>query len=116
MKKKVELNYDQRGLIPAVIQDARTKQVLMLGWMNGQALELTRNSGQVHFWSRSRSELWRKGSTSGNSFTLVEMTVDCDGDALLLQVDPAGPACHTGHDTCFFRKIGNNEIDGVKLL
>ncbi len=88
-------------LRPAIVQDARTGRVLMLAWMNDEAERLTRETGEGWFWSRSRSELWRKGGTSGNTLAVVELRDDCDGDALLLRVDPAGPTCHTGSISCF---------------
>jgi len=97
------LKWDPSGLITAVVQDAHDKTVLMVAWMNADALHLTETSGEAHFWSRSRGELWHKGATSGNIMRVVELRVDCDGDTLLLLVDPAGPACHTGARTCFFR-------------
>lgn len=108
---EIDLNpkYDQNGLVAAIIQDANTNQVLMLGWMNEDALTLTRNRGEVHFWSRSRKELWRKGATSGNTFRVVEIWIDCDEDALLLRVEPAGPACHSGQISCFYRRIAHLE-------
>jgi phosphoribosyl-AMP cyclohydrolase len=90
------LKFDDRGLITAVVQDAATLQVLMVAWMNAEALRLTQSTGEAHFWSRSREELWRKGATSGNVQRVREIRYDCDGDTLLLLVDPAGPACHTG--------------------
>ena len=102
----VEICFDDRGLVPAVLQDVTTGQVLMVAWMNDEALQRTRETGQVHFWSRSRQELWHKGATSGNIMHVREMWVDCDADTLLLEVDPAGPACHTGHRSCFFRRSG----------
>lgn len=108
MKDRVSaglLHYDGNGLIPAVAQDAETGEVLMVGWMNAEALRLTQVTGEAHFWSRSRNEMWRKGATSGNVLRLVEIRVDCDADALLLRVSPAGPACHTGSRTCFFRTL-----------
>jgi phosphoribosyl-AMP cyclohydrolase len=98
----MNLKYDPNGLIPAVIQDASTLQVLMVGWMNAEALSLTRQTGQVHFWSRSRKEIWHKGATSGNTMNVRQIWVDCDADTLLALVDPAGPACHTGAVSCFF--------------
>lgn len=101
----MELKFDERGLIPAVVQDARTKAVLMVAWMNDEALRLTRETGEAHFWSRSRQQLWHKGATSGNVQRVQEVRVDCDADTLLLLVDPAGPACHTGNTSCFFRKL-----------
>jgi phosphoribosyl-AMP cyclohydrolase len=99
------IHFDERGLVPAVVQDARSGRVLMLAYMNAQAVEKTLATSEAHFWSRSRQELWHKGSTSGNIQTLVELRVDCDQDSLLLRVNPAGPACHTGHTTCFFRRF-----------
>lgn len=100
---RMELNYNEQGLIPAVVQDAETEQVLMVAWMNAEALRLTRETGEAHFWSRSRNELWHKGATSGNIQRVQEIRVDCDADTLLLRVVPAGPACHTGAVTCFYR-------------
>ncbi len=99
------LRFDAAGLIPAVVQDAHTLQVLMVAWMNAEALRLTRETGQAHFWSRSRRALWRKGETSGNVMRVQEIRVDCDGDTLLLLVEPAGPACHTGAMSCFYSKL-----------
>jgi phosphoribosyl-AMP cyclohydrolase len=99
----MELKYNADGLIPAVAQDAETGEVLMVAWMNAGALRLTRETGQAHFWSRSRQTLWRKGATSGNVLRVQEMRVDCDADTLLLRVSAAGPACHTGARSCFFR-------------
>lgn len=99
------ISYDDRGLVPAVLQDARTGEVLMVAWMNRESLRLTRESGQAHFWSRSRQTLWQKGATSGNVMHVREIRVDCDGDTLLVLVDPAGPACHTGERTCFYRSV-----------
>ena len=105
MDTPIPLKYDERGLIPAVVQDADTGQVLMLAYMNKEAVQATLTSGETHFWSRSRQELWHKGSTSGNTQQVVEITVDCDADTLLVRVHPAGPACHTGNMTCFFRSM-----------
>jgi phosphoribosyl-ATP pyrophosphohydrolase/phosphoribosyl-AMP cyclohydrolase len=96
-----EIRYDEHGLAPCVMQDARTGEVLTLAYMNAEALEHTRATGEVHFWSRSRGELWRKGKTSGNVMRLRALRYDCDRDAVLVLVDPAGPACHTGERTCF---------------
>lgn len=98
-------HYDERGLIPAIVQDADSGQVLMLAWMNAESLQMTRQTGQTHFWSRSRKELWHKGATSGNVQRVVELALDCDQDAILVRVRPAGPACHTGATSCFFNKI-----------
>jgi len=103
------VNYDERGLVPAVVQDAETGQVLMMAYMNEEALQATLSTGEAHFWSRSRKELWHKGATSGNVQHVVEMSIDCDADTLLLRVQPAGPACHTGNITCFYRNI--NEVE-----
>lgn len=96
-----ELVFDEAGLIPVVVQDAASGDVLMLAWANAEALACTAESGLAHFWSRSRQSLWRKGETSGNSLRVRELRADCDRDALLLVVDPEGPACHTGARTCF---------------
>lgn len=101
----VELKYDSQGLITAIVQDYRTLHVLMVAYMNDEALRRTRESGEAHYWSRSRGELWHKGSTSGNVQRVKEIRYDCDGDALLLLVEPAGPACHTGEISCFYRSI-----------
>jgi phosphoribosyl-AMP cyclohydrolase / phosphoribosyl-ATP pyrophosphohydrolase len=96
-----EIAFDERGLAPCVVQDVRTGEVLTLAYVNEEALERTRETGEMHFWSRSRDELWHKGETSGNVQRLVALRVDCDRDALLALVEPAGPACHTGERTCF---------------
>jgi len=98
-------SFDESGLLPAIVQDAATGQVLMLAYMNHEAFELTRATGETHFWSRSRQELWHKGATSGNIQHVVDMTLDCDSDALLVRVQPAGPACHTGAVSCFFNNL-----------
>jgi phosphoribosyl-AMP cyclohydrolase / phosphoribosyl-ATP pyrophosphohydrolase len=95
--------YDEQGLVPCVIQDWRTGEVLTLAYMNAEALAATRRTGELHLWSRSRDELWRKGATSGNTQAVKAIRYDCDGDALLALVEPAGPACHTGERTCFHR-------------
>ncbi len=101
----IRVKFDERGLVTAVIQDAASGDVLMVAWMNAQALERTQATGEAHFWSRSRQELWRKGATSGNVMLVREIWADCDGDTLLLRVEPAGPACHTGERTCFYRRL-----------
>jgi len=98
-----EIAYDDDGLVPCVSQDWRTGEVLTLAYMNADALARTRETGELHFYSRSRGELWHKGETSGNFQRLKALRYDCDGDALLALVEPAGPACHTGERTCFFR-------------
>ena len=101
----ISFRFDERGLIPAVVQDANTGEILMVAWMNEEALRRTQETGQAHFWSRSRKELWHKGVTSGNFMHVREIWVDCDADTLLLQVDPAGPACHTGEQSCFYQRL-----------
>ncbi len=103
------LKWNDAGLIPAIVQDADTLQVLTLAWMNEESLRLTLETGETWFWSRSRRELWHKGATSGNIQKVVALFYDCDSDALLVKVHPAGPACHTGAVSCFFGKI---EIGG----
>ena len=111
---RTKLHFDDRGLIAAVVQDATTREVLMVAWMNDEALHLTQTTGEPHFWSRSRGELWHKGATSGNVQRVREIRYDCDGDALLLLVEPAGPACHTGARSCFYRTlpVGHADNDG----
>ena len=100
-----ELSYNADGLIPCIVQDVDTKEVLMMAWMNAESLKLTFECGETVFWSRSRKELWHKGLTSGNTQTIVEVRYDCDSDTLLALVRPKGPACHTGAMSCFFRTI-----------
>ncbi len=100
-----DLKFDANGLIPAIAQQHDSGEVLMLAWMNREAIEATLATGQVCYWSRSRARLWRKGETSGQMQRLVEMRIDCDSDALLLKVDQTGVACHTGRRSCFFRKV-----------
>lgn len=100
-----ELTYDEKGLIPAVVQDKGTGRVLMVAYMNRQALEKTLETGMTWFYSRSRKRLWNKGETSGNTQKVLSIDYDCDGDTLLVQVDPAGPACHTGNISCFYRRL-----------
>ena len=102
---KSEIKFDEKGLVTAVIQHHTTRQVLMVAWMNAESLRLTQETGETHFWSRSRQELWHKGATSGAVQRVREIWLDCDGDTLVILVDPAGPACHTGAVSCFFRKI-----------
>jgi phosphoribosyl-AMP cyclohydrolase / phosphoribosyl-ATP pyrophosphohydrolase len=103
------IHFDEEGLVPCVVQDARTGEVLTLAYMNQEALERTRASGETWFWSRSRAELWHKGETSGNVQRVRELRWDCDADAILALVEPAGPACHTGERTCFH----NGELEPV---
>ena len=108
-----DIRWDERGLIPAIVQDASTQQVLMLAYMNAEALRLTLSTGEAHFWSRSRSELWHKGATSGNVQRVREVRIDCDADTILLLVDPAGPACHTGEVSCFYRAMTDESVTVV---
>lgn len=100
------LKFNDKGLVPAIAQDERTGEVLMMAWMNAEALEKTVQTGKAHYYSRSRSSLWLKGETSGNFQEVKAIRYDCDGDTLLLLVEPKGPACHTGERTCFYRSIG----------
>lgn len=100
-----DLKLDADGLIPAIIQDAQSKQVLMMAWMNREALALTVETGKTHFYSRSRRKLWLKGESSGHTQTVRSITKDCDQDVLLVQVDQIGAACHEGYASCFFRKL-----------
>src|SRR5258708_33949618 len=104
----------QRELTAAIVQDARDGRVLMLAWMDDEALRLTRETGEAWFWSRSRERLWRKGETSGNVLVVEEIRDDCDGDALLLRVRPAGPACHTGSTSCFAPALWRTVVERVR--
>jgi len=106
------LSWNNQGLIPAIAQDAATGTTLMLAWMNSDALDRTRETGFVHFYSRSRATLWKKGESSGNTLRVKELRVDCDGDVILVLVEPAGPACHTGNRSCFYRAL----LDDDKIL
>ena len=99
------VKFESNGLVPAIVQDADSNEVLMLAYMNVESLRLTLETGETWFWSRSRGELWHKGATSGNIQKVVEVCVDCDEDTLLIRVHPAGPACHTGNPTCFYREM-----------
>jgi len=103
------LRFDENGLIPAIVQDASSGEVLMLAYMNAESLRRTLESGQAWFWSRSRQELWHKGATSGNFLNVKAILKDCDEDALVVKVEPLGPACHTGERSCFYRTL---EEDG----
>jgi phosphoribosyl-AMP cyclohydrolase len=103
------LKWNNDDSIPAIVQDAASGAVLMMAWMNAEALALTQTTGEAHFWSRSRQALWHKGATSGNTQRVTQILYDCDGDTLLLKVVPAGPACHTGAQSCFFRELTNDE-------
>jgi phosphoribosyl-ATP pyrophosphohydrolase/phosphoribosyl-AMP cyclohydrolase len=100
----MELAWNEQGLLPAIVQDASTGQVLMLAYMNEDSLRLTMETGETWFWSRSRDELWHKGATSGNRQQVIEIRADCDADTLLVRVRPDGPACHTGEQSCFYRR------------
>jgi phosphoribosyl-AMP cyclohydrolase len=100
-----ELTFDDRGLAPAIVQDATTGEVLMLAWVDAEAVRRTLATKTTWFWSRSRQEYWNKGATSGNTQKVVEVRYDCDADALLMRVDPEGPACHTGETSCFYRTL-----------
>ena len=103
------IKFDEKGLVPLVVQDSTTAEVLMTAWANEEALRLTADSGELTLWSRSRKELWKKGETSGNVMKVIELRIDCDGDTLLAIVEPAGPACHTGSRTCFYRSLWGKE-------
>jgi len=105
-----ELRFDERGLVAAIAQQHDTGEVLMVAWMNRAAIEETLRTGQVHYWSRSRNALWRKGETSGQAQRLKELRLDCDGDALLLLVDQHGVACHTGRRSCFYRAARDGRV------
>jgi phosphoribosyl-AMP cyclohydrolase / phosphoribosyl-ATP pyrophosphohydrolase len=99
------VRFDERGLVPAVVQDVATGEVLMLAYMNAESLSRTLASGETWFWSRSRAALWHKGETSGNTQRVITVSIDCDGDTVLVRVEPRGPACHTGERSCFFRPL-----------
>lgn len=107
--RDLDIAFDEHGLVPCIAQDWRSGEVLMLAYMNAEALERTRETGEVHFFSRSRTELWRKGASSGNTLALKALRYDCDADAVLALVQAAGPACHTGERTCFH----NGELERV---
>lgn len=111
-----DLKFDERGLIPAIVQDASTREVLTLAYMNQESLERTIATGETWFWSRSRNELWHKGETSGNTQKVVDLVSDCDGDAIVVLVNPAGPACHTGARSCFDLKQTENLGDLLARL
>lgn len=102
-----EVAFNDQGLVPCIVQDADTREVLMMAWMNRESLQLTWEQQTTWFWSRSRAKLWHKGEESGNVQRLVDLRYDCDADTLLALVQPAGPACHTGHTSCFYRSFGD---------
>jgi phosphoribosyl-AMP cyclohydrolase len=104
-----QVKFDEKGLVPVIAQDARTGRVLMMAWANAEALALTESKGLATWWSRSRNELWTKGATSGNTLHVTEILIDCDGDTLIYKVRADGPACHTGHESCFFRMNDGDE-------
>ena len=109
MSRDIEsLKWNEQGLIPAIVQDSQSLEVLMLAWMNAESLQRTLDTGATWFWSRSRQELWHKGETSGNTQKVIEIRYDCDNDTLLVLVEPAGPACHTGARSCFYRSLDSN--------
>ena len=104
------LEFNEKGLIPAIVQDADTGEVLMLGYMNEEALRRTLSSGEAWFYSRSRQELWHKGETSGNRLIVHELWKDCDSDTILVKARPLGPVCHTGNKTCFFERLTKQDL------
>jgi phosphoribosyl-AMP cyclohydrolase / phosphoribosyl-ATP pyrophosphohydrolase len=104
-----QVHFDEKGLVPCVAQDFASGEVLTLAYMSEESLQLTVETGEVHFYSRSRGEIWRKGETSGNVLRLRQLRYDCDGDGILALVEPAGPACHTGERSCFYRELGDGE-------
>ncbi|PRY15584.1 phosphoribosyl-ATP pyrophosphatase /phosphoribosyl-AMP cyclohydrolase [Pontibacter ummariensis] len=117
MQERVELDFEKTGgLVPAIIQDEVTGQVLMLGYMNQEALDKTRQEGLVTFFSRSKNRLWTKGETSGNTLLVISITRDCDADSLLIKVKPAGPTCHTGTTSCFGEEEGSNRTAAIRFL
>jgi len=105
------LKFDDKGLIPVIVQDAKSGDVLMLGYANEEALRRTLQSGEVWFYSRSRQEMWHKGETSGNVLRVVSLAKDCDGDAILIKANPAGPTCHTGERSCFFQEFSGEDLE-----
>jgi phosphoribosyl-ATP pyrophosphohydrolase/phosphoribosyl-AMP cyclohydrolase len=111
-----EVRFDEDGLVVGVVQDARTRQVLMVGYLSDESLRLTNETGRVHFWSRSRHELWEKGATSGNYLNVANIEVDCDGDALLISANPEGPTCHTGAPSCFSDTAPGQGFAGLEDL
>ncbi|MGD9116539.1 MAG: phosphoribosyl-AMP cyclohydrolase [Dehalococcoidia bacterium] len=111
MKLTKDIKFNEKGLVPAIAQDADTGEVLMLAYMNAESLRLTLESGEAWFYSRSRRELWHKGATSGNIIKVSEVWKDCDSDTILLKGKPTGPVCHTGNPTCFFQKLDPEDVE-----
>jgi phosphoribosyl-AMP cyclohydrolase len=111
----MKIKFDERGLVPVVVQDVNTKEVLMVAWANEEAIKLTKETGLAHYFSRSRRKLWRKGENSGNVQKVRRILVDCDEDTLLYEVEQTGGACHTGFRSCFYRTI-EGEVVGVKVF
>jgi len=114
MKLQDELKFNSQGLVPAIIQDIRTDEVLMMAWMNREAVERTLSTGRTYFWSRSRGKLWMKGEKSGHYQLVKEIRIDCDGDSLLIKVNQIKAACHKGYRSCFFRKV--SEKGDLKIV
>jgi len=106
-----QLHYNHQGLIPAIVQNQKTKEILMMAYVNRESLDKTIKSGNATFWSRSRQKLWMKGETSGNVIRVIKILIDCDGDTLLFIGDPSGPTCHTGERTCFYRTLAGSESE-----
>ncbi|HIP63298.1 MAG TPA: phosphoribosyl-AMP cyclohydrolase [Archaeoglobus profundus] len=104
------IKFDEKGLVPVIVQDINTKEVLMLAYANREALKKTLETGYAHYWSRSRRKIWMKGETSGNFQRVVEVRIDCDGDAILYLVEQKGVACHTGNYTCFYRQLSLKDL------
>jgi len=113
MKEELNLKFDADGLLPAVVQDGSSGEVLMVAWMNREALDKTLETGQTHFWSRSRRKMWLKGESSGHTQQVEEILVDCDQDVLLVKVKQAGGACHVGYRSCFYRRLEGGRLDVV---
>jgi phosphoribosyl-AMP cyclohydrolase len=112
-KALAAIKFDDNGLVPAIAQQHDSGEVLMMAWMNRDAVEETMRTGRVCYWSRARQERWRKGDTSGHIQTLVDFRIDCDGDTLLVLVEQTGPACHTGRHNCFFQAIRNGKLEAI---
>lgn len=111
---ELDPKFDVNGLVTGVVTDHQTGDLLMVAHMNAEAIALTRKTGIAHFWSRSRARIWKKGESSGHILTVIEMRVDCDQDAIWIRAEPAGPACHTGQSSCFYRRIVENGLEPVR--